>query len=335
MPTRPFPAPPGRREERLKPPPRMMRLGLGEYLPLALTVALWAVIVVDVGHADTARILAATVAMRGLLMLTRITTSLSLRARSSAPRKIRRQARRFAFAVQGGALLANLALVLLLVAALDAVGQHEIALFLPLIAVGLPARVLRFADVRTTSPYFRLALAGGGLVAVLGAWAAGWGAAGMALAFGLREWIAYVVVRWWPQATHIPKRPIETRLDLAEIARNTAISGRRNLTYRLSKVALTIFGPVGNFAARTGRGLKWDSKIEPYLPHSLPGFILFALVAMGGAAFLAARVGEPAAMIGASGLLQLAGASANIALVWPWLPDRHDPDLLVDEDDDD
>ena len=170
------------------------------------------------------------------------------------------------------------------------------------------------------------------------AWAgatAGWGAAGMALAFGLREWIAYAVVRWWPRAAHIPKRPIEAPLGLAEIARNTAISGRRNLTYRLSKVALTLFGPVGNFAARTGRGLKWDSKIEPYLPHSLPGFILFALVAMGGAAFLAARVGEPAAMIGAAGLLQLAGASANIALVWPWLPDRHDPDLLVDEDDDD
>ena len=67
----------------------------------------------------------------------------------------------------------------------------------------------------------------------------------------------------------------------AEIARNTAISGRRLLTYRLTKVALTIFGPLGNFAARTGRGLNWHSKIEPYLPHSLTGFILFALGTAG------------------------------------------------------
>jgi hypothetical protein len=40
-------------------------------------------------------------------------------------------------------------------------------------------------------------------------------------------------------------------------------------------------------------------------------------------------------MVGAAGLMQLAGASANIALMWPFLPDRNDPDLVVDEDDED
>ena len=72
-----------------------------------------------------------------------------------------------------------------------------------------------------------------------------------------------------------------SRSTFAEVARNTAISGRRLLTYRMTKIALTMFGPVGNFAARTGRGLNWHSKIEPYLPHRLSGFILFAL-ATGG-----------------------------------------------------
>ena len=123
-------------------------------------------------------------------------------------------------------------------------------------------------------------------------------------------------------------------LGFAEIARNTAVSGRRLLTYRITKIALTIFGPIGNFAARTGRGLNWHAKIEHYLPHRLSGFILLSLVTTGGAVFLALRSGEPAAMVGAAGLMQLAGASANIALMWHYLPNRHDPRFTFDEDDD-
>jgi len=143
-----------------------------------------------------------------------------------------------------------------------------------------------------------------------------------------------VVIRFWPKAAHIPTRPVSGPLGFAEVGRNTAISGRRQLTYRISKIALTIFGPVGNFAARTGRGLNWHARIEPYLPHRLSGFILMASTTAGGALFLALRSGEPAAMVGAAGLMQLAGAATNIALMWTFLPDRNDPDLVVDEDDD-
>lgn len=333
-PKRPFLAPPGRREGRVKDKPRIVRLGVREYLPLTLTVLLWAVIVAAIGHADTVRLLAATVAIRAVMMLTHMNTSASLRRRSGTARAVRRQARRFAFMVQVAVLAATLAVVLLLIAGLDAIGQHQIAMYLPLIAVGLPARVLRFSDVRTSSPYFRMAMAGGGLAAALGAWAAGLGAIGMALAFGAREWIAFGVIRWWPRVVPLRARPIDAPLRFAEIARHTALSGRRNLTYRISKVALTMFGPVGNVAARTGRGLGWLSKIEPYLPHSLVGFILFALAAAGGAAFLAIGIGEPLAMVGAAGLLQLAGASANIALLWRWMPERLDIGQAIDEDED-
>jgi hypothetical protein len=66
----------------------------------------------------------------------------------------------------------------------------------------------------------------------------------------------------------------------------------------------------------------------------LSGFIFFALGSGGVAIFLALRSGEPAAMIGAAGLMQLAAASASIALMWRYLPDRDDPNLIVDEDDD-
>ncbi len=312
-----------------------MRLSLAEYFPLILTIALWALIVVMIGHADTVRLLAATVAMRAVQMLTRLSTPMSLRVRLGAPRPIRRQAKRFALAVQLAAFAVNVVLVVLFVLALDAIGQQEIAMFLPLIAVGLPVRVLRNSDTHTNSPYFRLAMAGGGLAAVAGGWLAGLGPVGVALAFGAREWIAYAVIRWWPKAPHVSERPVAAPLGFAEVARNTAISGRRLLTYRISKVALTLFGPVGNVAARTGRGLNWHHKAEPFLPHRLSGFILFALAAIGGALFLAVRSGEPLAMVGAAGLTQLAAIATNIAMLWHYLPDRADPNLVLDDDEED
>ena len=313
-------------------PRRLLRLSLREYLPALATIALWAIVVVAIGHADTARLFAAALSLRAIQMLTRLATAKSIKARVGAAAPVRKQARRFARIVQIVVLAANIVLIAALVHGFQAIGQHQVALFLPLVAVGMPARILRYSDMRTDSPFFRLALSGGGLVMAAVGWAAGLGAVGMGLAFGMREWIAYGVIRYWPKAAHVPEHPTADPLAFAEVARNTAVSGRRLLTYRMTKIALTVFGPVGNFAARTGRGLNWHGKIEPYLPHRLSGFILIIAVAAGGATLLVLRSGEPAAMIGAAALMQIAGASANIALLWRYLPDRHD--LIVEDDDD-
>ena len=313
-------------------PRRLLRLSLREYLPALATIALWAIIVVAIGHADTARLFAATVMLRAIQMLTRLATAQSIKTRVGAPAPVRKQARRFARVVQIVVLAANIVLIAALALGLGAIGQQQVAFFLPLVAVGMPARILRYSDMRTDSPFFRLALSSSGLVMAAVGWAAGLGAIGLGLAFGMREWIAYGVIRYWPKAAHIPEHPTSDPLAFAEVARTTAVSGRRLLTYRMTKIALTVFGPVGNFAARTGRGLNWHGKIEPYLPHRLSGFILIIAVAAGGATLLVLRSGEPAAMIGAAALMQIAGASANIALLWRYLPDRHD--LIVEDDDD-
>jgi len=58
------------------------------------------------------------------------------------------------------------------------------------------------------------------------------------------------------------------------------------------------------------------------------------VVALVVATLLALRSGEPVAMIGAAALMQIAGASANIVLMWHYLPDRLDPNLVVEDDDD-
>lgn len=69
------------------------------------------------------------------------------------------------------------------------------------------------------------------------------------------------------------------------------------------------------------------------MPHHRGGFIGFTLVALGAAAFLAVRSGEPAAMIVAAGLFQVSGAAMNVVLMWRWLPDR-DVDIPLSYDDD-
>ena len=313
---------------------RLKQLAWREYLPLGLTIMLWAVVVAAIGHADAARLLATTTAIRAIQLLTKLATPSALIRRVEAPSEIRRQARRFAFTLQAGGLAVGLVLVALLVEAMKAIGQHQIALFLPFVALGMPARYLRLADLRTASPYYRLVLAGSGLAVALLGWGAAWHVAAMGLAFGAREWMAYAALRWWPRSPASARVKIIEPLRFREVARNSAIYGRQLLTYRLSKALLTIFGPFGNVAARTGRGLNWHRKVEPYVPHHLGGFILFAAATMGGAAFLALRSGEPAAMVLAAGLLQIGAAAANILIFWRYLP-RDGDVVIVDDDEED
>jgi hypothetical protein len=271
--------------------------------------------------------------VRATQYVTRMATPTALKLRMKASKPVRLQAKRLAFNVQAGALIFALVLVVLLTEAMKLIGQDKIAAFLPYVALGMPARYLRLSDVKTASPYFRLALGGSGLVTVALAWAMGWPATLLGLAFGAREWVAYFVLRWWPREPRIPKVTIDEPMSFGEVARYTVILGRRLLTYRLTKAALGVFGPIGNAAARTSRGLNWHARLEPYVPHHFGGFLAFGLFAIGAAAYLALGSGEPAAMIVAAGLLQVGGAASNVVIFWHWLPDR-DVDIPLSYDDD-
>src|SRR6478735_477411 len=180
---------------------RVLDLAHREYLPLAATIAFWAVIVAAIGHPDTARLLAAVTGVRAIQLLTKFATAASLKRREEAPRAVWRQSRRLVQIVQLTALVTALILVAGLTEAMKALGRLQVAAYLPFLALGMPARYLRFADIRTSSPYYRLALAGSGLAMALIGWAAGWHAAAFGLAFGAREWIAYIVMRLWPRAS--------------------------------------------------------------------------------------------------------------------------------------
>ena len=313
---------------------KAVQLTAREYLPMAAAIAFWAVSALAVGHADAARLLSATVLLRAIVMLVDLSTVGPLRARRDAPAAVWRKSRRNTFLMQGAGLALALAIVTLASMALFEAGQQALALALPLVAIGLPARAYRGADINATSPYFRLIVSGSALAAALAAWAMGAGLPGLAVAYGLREWIATIVMKLIPRPPAENERQTDEPLRFAEVARNTVVTSRRLLTYRLTKNILTVFGPFGNFAARTGRGLNWHSRLEPYMPHRRSGFILFALFTGGAAIGLVVWSGEPAAMIAAAGLTQLCAIAINVLILWRYLPRRDDPDLVIDESED-
>lgn len=305
-----------------------------EYLPMSAAVAFWALCAVTIGHADAARLLAATVLVRAVAMLVDLSTIGPIRSRALAPTPIRLQSRRNAALMQ----LASLSCAAVIIAAssvgLRQAGQDTLAFLVPLAAVGLPGRALRGIDPKLSSHYFRLILSLGALGAAGVVWAIHGGPEAMAVAFGIREWIAVLVVRLFRLGKSSTTLQVEESLRFAEVARTTVVTSRRLLTYRLTKNILAVFGPFGNFAARTGRGMNWHSRLEPYMPHRRSGFALFALATGGGAVLLAARSGEPSSMIVAAGLFQLCAIALNVLLLWRYLPVRDDPDLVIDDSED-
>src|SRR5204863_8877867 len=114
---------------------RIFDLAHREYLPMAATIAFWAVIVAAIGHPDTARLLPAVPGIRAIQLLTKFATAAALKRREEAPRAVWRQARRFAMNVQLAALAAALILVAGLAEGMKALGRLQVAAFLPFAAL--------------------------------------------------------------------------------------------------------------------------------------------------------------------------------------------------------
>lgn len=325
---------PDRSARRRRVSKKAARLTGREYLPLLFTVALWALTALAIGHADAARLLAVTVLVRALAMLTQMSTLSAVRKRWHRDAAVRRQAVGKAGVIQLCVALATALLLAPFAWFLEVHDQHLMALMLPLVALGIPARLYRSVDLRAFSRLFRLSATGLGLAGAGLAYLMDSGPLGYALVFGLREWAAAIVTALVSSDVKPTKFPTDAPLTLAEVARDTVVASRRRLTYRITKNLLTVLGPFGNAAARTGRGLNWHSRLEPYLPHKKSGFWFFALVTGAISIFLIVRSGEPLAMIAAAGVFQLTAVAVNVLLWWRYLPDRNDPDLQVEDDDD-
>lgn len=312
-----------------------VRLTGREYIPMAATIGFWAVVALGIGHADAARLLAATVLLRAPLMLCQMTTSAPLRRRYVSDPAVWQRSRKTAAIIQLGVLGAIVVQVALIALILDGIGQDMVASMLPLVALGMPAKLHRQITPRLSSHFARLyiglaTLATGGI-----AWALGAGPLGFAFAYGMREWLASAALALFPVPIPVPERTSDEPLTFSEVAKSTVVTSRRLMTYRLTKNLLTIFGPFGNFAARTGRGLNLHGRLEPYMPHKRMGFAIFAAAAFVLAVFLMVRSGKPLAMIAGAGAMQLAALSLNVILWWRFLPRRDDDSLVIEDEDDD
>lgn len=312
---------------------RLKRLALQEYGPWAGSALSWVLVLVAVGTADAARLLAAGVLIRSLRYLTAPSTQVALTRRIGASAAVRHQAMLGALRLEGTMLALTALLFAALILTLQALAPPKTVQLCLLVALGLPARFLYpLAGGRRYAPIARLALTWGGASLALIAWFAGAGLTGFALALAAREWIALgaalLLARTEPPRTAKTSVPSWRRM-----AARSYRMARRRFGYRIGKGILTAFlGPIGNLLARTGRGVGVTRSLEPHVPTSPP---LLGTLAVGGTAAALGLIAwwpEPSIHVVAASLFRIAAASGSILL---WRPFRDDRDALEDEDEDD
>ena len=310
----------------------LRRLTTREYAPWAGTLLCWLIITLTVGTADAARLLAAGLFVRSLRYLVAPNSNPSLARRTTAPRAILRQAMATALKLEAAALLAGALLLSLLLSSFEAMGLAKTAGLCLLVAAGLPARFLYpLVGGRRHFIIARSGLSWGGAVLAAVAWLLDAGLPGMALALGLREWIALGASLWLARRNP-DKPPYAEKLHWHEIGAYSFRTARRRFAYRLGKGILTaVLGPVGGFAARTGRGVGMVARIERFAPTSVPLLVLLCFGGGGASLALLAWLPEPSLHIVAATLFRIAVASGSILL---WYRFRDVPVGRDDSEDD-
>lgn len=309
------------------------RLAAREYMPLIGWVACWAIVALVIGHADAARLLAATIFVRGVRFLIAANTSTPLRRRLNAPPDVMKNAVRTALIVEGITLIAAFATLSLLIWALFGLHEPKVATMCLLLSVGVPARhFLPLLRGRNFGSFFRAVVAWAGVVLAGLAWLFGGGLVAVALAIGLREWVG-LAVSFFAATTKPTNNPTDEPLDWREIAAYSRGRGHRRLTYRIGKGILTaIAGPFGGIAARTGRGMRMDARVARFVPQKRSSMWLTFLGLTGVAIGMIELYPEPATFIVAASILRVAAAAGNV-LIWDYVGDARDVDL--DDDDED
>lgn len=159
----------------------------------------------------------------------------------------------------------------------------------------------------------------------------GWLAAAAVLA--LRDWGGLVATLLFGARRGPPPLACSDPLSFAETAARTERVAHRRLTYRISKGLLAmLLGPVGGFAARTGRGAGLDTRLARVVPRSRSGIaaLVFAMTAVSSVAFSLSR--EPAALLLAAAALRVAASAGSILLWWKYA--QAVPEADEDDEDD-
>ena len=296
------------------------RLALREYLPLGSWILSWFMIGLTVGHADAVRLLAANTFVQAIRHVCTVEGMQVLARRMGADVAVFKLARRAAFRIEVGSLLASIVATALLYVLLDGRRLHEMATMVAIVALAIPARnpTALVVTTRERVATWRLGsavtfAAGSSLVLLFGLH---WAAAAAVLA--MRDWGGLLATLLFaPPRKRVGNISTEP-LTFAEAARRTESSARQKLSYRLiSSVASLALGPFGNLAARTGREIgKVDSRLAKLVPRKKSGFILFTLGTTVTAIALLFVSREPATLLGSAAAARLAASGAAVLLWW-------------------
>lgn len=311
---------------------RLISLTQREYLPMAGSAAMWALVLAAVGPADFWRLLAALTLVRSVQLLTQMPTLTVLRRRSQAPSRIVRKSARRARWIQLGSLAAGLAVMASVLGGVVAAGQPRWAVMIGLMAVGYPVRNLLQSQPHCNEQLMRIAVQWVGAALLVPANFLDWGPVEIAYLVGLREWIAGLASLIWKRRTPMNVSQSLTPITAAEVAAITVLRARRAFTYRVSKALLALFLPGAGFLARTGRGLNLHNRLERLLPRYRPGFIAAFAGTLLAASAVVIWLPKPVLLLTAMMLARVGAAAGSVLLWWPYLEHADLSDVDEDED---
>ncbi len=318
---------------RLTIPPVAKRLALREYVPFGGLLLTWFLIGVSIGPADVVRLIGANAVVQGVRALCTLEARHVLARRSAAAAAVWRASRRSALKMEAVGLFACGLLTAALVTLVTGLAMPEAGAMIAIAALGIPARhplgllvARRNWDVTWRVGAAVTAVAGGAVIFALGL---PWQAAAVVVA--LRDWGGLVATAAFAGPRDPSRVSRGEALTFAEAAARTERTARRQVSYRLVKTLFgVLLGPVGNIAARTGRGAgRLDSKLRRLIPRNRPGTMVFTatLATAAGALIIVSR--EPLAFLVAAAFARLAASGGSALLWWQY------GEVSENEDDDD
>jgi len=312
----------------------ILRLSLREYGPAIGWIVAWGIVAAAVGHADAARLVAATAFVRSARYLTSPSSAPALRRRLVARGRLHRAAHWTATIVELGALLGSIAALGLLICVLLYAGQQKVAQLCLILALTLPARTLLLFAAARKIDYYQSLLAWSGVLMAGAAWALGAELLEFAFVMAAREWVALGLALLAAKRRKPISQEVEP-LHWREIADYSLQHSRRQFTYRVSKFLLKfVLGPFGGIAARTGRGFRMDRKLERFVPQTQSALAGMFATLTGIAAGIILFIPKPGLLMVGASLLRI-GASAGNLLIWSKLGTGEVPATDDDDDDDD
>ncbi len=315
--------------------PVAKRLAMREYVPFGAWLLTWFLIGFSIGPAGVVRLIGANAVVQGARALCTLEARQVLARRTAASDCVRTRSRRIAFKFDLVGLVACalfLAAIVFLLAFRD---MPEAAGMVAIAALGIPARhpLGLLVARRNWEVSWRMGTAATAVTgsAIIFAFGLPWQAA--ALVIGLRDWGGLIATALFAGTREPSKADRTGVMTFAEAAAKTETIARRQLTYRLVKtLSGVILGPIGNIAARTGRGAGGlDRKLSRLVPRNRPGLMLFTAICASVALVTVFVSTEPLAFLVAAAFARLASSGGSALLWWKYRSASDDEDDDIDD----